>query len=190
MKTSYHLTIQGLKYAIASNEKNDVRYILMFILRFYSNTAISFYDIQAYYEGNKKKAFKQVCHCLDMQLIVVDEVFEEAKEVMLTKPQLKEKFVISDMNGLVIDYLGYDVSQANKISIDAIDFIRVSQRNCDVNRVRPLSIETLWQDEKITTYHLFLKNYNFLLSCKSKEFFNQPQFIPLISYFVNRYNYD
>ncbi len=190
MRTSYHLTSQGLKYAVASNTKDEVRFFLMFILQKFSNTAISFGNIQKIYKNDKKMAFKQICYLLDHQLLEIDESFVEASNFSSSKPELDEDYVMTDMNGLVIDYHGYKQRHAQQISIDAIDFIRVSRRNRESIVVKPFSVETPWQDKTITTYHLFLKNFSLLLSCKTQYIFEQSHFISLISYLCNRYNYE
>ncbi len=190
MRTSYHLTPQGLKYVVASKEKNEVRLILMFILQQFSNTAISFDNIQTFYKNDKKKAFKQICYLLDHQLLEIDEDFVAPSDISTSKPSFDEDYVITDMNGLVVDYHGYKQHHAQQISIDAIDFIRVSRRNRETVVVKPISVETPWQDKTVTTYHLFLKGFSILLSCKTQNIFEQTDFISLISYFCNRYNYE
>jgi len=190
MQTSYHLTPKGLKYAISSHKKDDAQLLLLFILEKYSNTPISFEKIKCFYQGDKIKTFKQICILLDLQLLKIQDIYTDNNEIIHTKPSLDEAFVMSDLNGLVIQYHNFNPAEALQISADAVDLIRVSRRNRDITRTAPLSVEIAWQDKTITTYHLFLNHFSLLLTCKTKNIFNQELFTPFISYFCNRYNYE
>lgn len=188
MQTNYQLTPQGLKYVIASDKKSSRREALLFILGQYSDTPVSFENIKNFHHGDKIKTFKQICDLLDAQLLKLHE-----KDIDITipkKPSLEQAFVMSDMNGLIVSYHDFTPNQAQQISVDAVDLMRVSRRNRNTERTVPLSIETEWHDTTITTYHLFLNRFNLLLTCKTKNIFSQTSLTPFISYFCNRYNYE
>jgi len=190
MQTSYQITARGLKFALASNQQNDGRSLLFFIIKFYATGSICFDDIKNFYNDNKKQAFKQIYNLLNLQFLTIDEIFVPSKNLSPARIPLTEYFVLSDKNGLTIDYYGFSRQHSDEISTNASDFIRVSRRNRLDIQLTPLCIEAPWQNKSISTCLLFLQQFNCLLSSQAQDIFEHPAFTSYISCLCNRYNYE
>ncbi|HED33959.1 MAG TPA: hypothetical protein ENJ08_07045 [Gammaproteobacteria bacterium] len=190
MNACYLITPQGVRYAIASNQPDKKRLLLLFILKKISDGLVSFDDVTGFYQHDKKLAFKEICSLLDLQLITLNEpavniANETAEEILFNN-----EFILSDLHGLIIYYRGFDPQTAQQISANACEFIRASRRQQQDAQSTPLCIETTWQNSGIKIYRLYLENFSCLLTSKSHSILDHKAFVPCISYLCSRYSYE
>lgn len=191
MKACYLITSQGVKYAIASNQPDDNRALLIFILKKISSGLVNFNDIINFYSNNKKLAFIKICNLLNLQLITLNEPAVNIADKTTGEILLNNEFILSDLHGLTIHYQGFDQTTAQQISANACEFIRASSRLQQEQDTQstPLCIETTWQNNSIKIYRLYLENYSCLLTSKTHSILDHEAFIPCISYLYSRYSY-
>jgi len=206
MKTSYHITNAGAKYAVASVNKtsalNDsVQSLLLYFLKQKINGSILFTDILNYYNNDKPLAFKKITKLISLQLIDISEseientkTIKTSNEPFLDSIKTDNNYLFVDLNGLPISYCGFNQQQAISISTIAYDYVKASKRlrrETENNSLQtPLSIKTSWNDFDIIICLLYLENFSCLLITKNTNFMDSNEFINLTSYLCNRYNYE
>jgi len=190
MNACYLITPQGVSYAIASNQSDKKRSLLLFVLKKISDGLVSFDDITAFYNDDKKLAFKEICGLLDLQLITLNEPAVNITDETTGEILFNNEFILSDLHGLTIHYQGFDQQTAQQISAGACEFIRASCRYQQGTQSTPLCIETTWQNSGIKIYRLHLENFSCLLTSKSHSILDHKAFVPCISYLCSRYSYE
>jgi len=206
MQASYHITVSGIKYVVASNVRNSDRSLLLYILKKNDNEPVSFNDILIYFNNDKKNAFIEICKLMKQELIDINESSNPLSNThhpntaITTKNKTinqfcsENKFVLSDLNGFPVTYSGFNHQQSINISAVAYDFIQASSRSRIKNnhevKTKPLSIKTTWQDIEIIIYLLYFEDFTCILTTKDSGFLDEARFRNLASFLCNRYNYD
>jgi len=194
MQTAYTITHKGMLYAISSELKDMTGNLLLQVLKHSFYAPVNFLQLCEYLNGDKQRAFKQVCEMLESEYIDIDDQALEKLSEQQTLEDItaqSDEFILSDFNGLVVYRSGFDSEDAAHLASMACDLIKVSRRTDimvgDVDTLQPISIETRWKQNTVITYLLCLGACKCLLTCRSQAFWQQPAVLPMISYLCSRY---
>ena len=196
MSAYYLITPQGLDYLLADAQQNSLRSLLFRLLCRYADQIFDFPALQESSAAGKSEAFQQLCQLMQFGYIQMTET--EADHTSEPAPLPSDipdqtgdgQYLIADCDGLLVLQHGLQQNHAIELAAEAADYVRSPLRRArTTEREQPLTVDIVSMQQAFSIKHLHTGKLGLLFINARENPPEQSEFVHLMRFFCQRYEY-